>query len=483
MPTKPGPTPADASFWAQEATATLTALATTPDGLTSTEAARRLAAQRATDPARTPHSSVWSELARQFTQPIVLILLAATGLSLVLGDRVDAIIIAAIVVLSGLLGFWQEHGAALTVARLLDRVQIHVDVRRSGAVVPIVPADVVPGDVLVLNAGDIVPCDCRVVTSEALQCDESALTGETYPRHKHPDPAPAEAPLADRHSALFQGSHVVSGQGTAVAVVTGSATELGQISRVLAEQRVHTSFEAGTAHFGLLLARVTGILTAVILVVNVALGRPVIEAVLFSLALAVGVTPQMLPAIVAVSLSTGARRMARAQVIVRRLDAIEDLGSMDVLCTDKTGTLTDGSITLHAALGADGLPSDSVAVMAALNSGLQTGFSNPLDTAVLARYQPDPAWSAVDEVPFDFERKRLTVLLDGPRGRVAVSKGAYAKVVEICGTVSGPEDERPIAEARAALDAEFERLSALGYRVLGLAERARPGATAISAAD
>jgi Mg2+-importing ATPase len=313
--------------------------------------------------------------------------------------------------------------------------------------------------------------------------DQYPQNRETKPRHKHPQPAPADAELAERHCALFQGSHVVSGQGEAVAVVTGRETELGHMSRLLLEAPPPTSFEVGTARFGFMLARVTALLTAVILVVNVLLRRPLIDSVLFSLALAVGVTPQMLPAIVSVSLSTGARRMARAKVIVRRLDAIEDLGSMDVLCTDKTGTLTEGSITLHAALDACGVESPTVARLAAVNASLQTGFTNPLDAAILRGHQPDPRWRAVAEVPFDFERKRVSVLADGPDGRVLVTKGAYAKVVETVAAAATPDGVRPWDAARALYDEQFRSLSARGYRVLAVAERALPDLSQVSAAD
>jgi P-type Mg2+ transporter len=201
---------------------------------------------------------------------------------------------------------------------------------------------VVPGDIVVLGAGDIIPCDCRLLRADDLQVDDAALTGETFPRHRHPDRAPADALLAGRHSALLLGSHVVSGRGEAVAVATGAGAELGRLSRRLEQTAPRTGFERGITRFGLLLARVTAMLTAAILVVNLLLGRPIVESLLFSLALAVGLTPQMLPAIVAVSLSAGARRMARQRVIVRRLDAIEDFGATEVLCTDKTGTLTEG---------------------------------------------------------------------------------------------------------------------------------------------
>jgi Mg2+-importing ATPase len=413
----------------------------------------------------------------------VLILLAATALALLLGDRVDAIIIFSIVLGSGLLGFWREHAASVAVARLLEQVQIEVEVRRAGRVMSVRPEDLVVGDVVVLNAGDVIPCDCRVIAATALQVDESALTGETYPRHKQVDPAPVDAELAERHSALCQGSHVVSGQGEAVAVATGAATQLGQMSQALSATAPRTSFEKGSAHFGLLLTRVTAVLTCAILVINLVLGRPIIDAVLFSLALAVGVTPQMLPAIVAISLSVGARRMAQAKVIVRRLDAIEDLGSMDVLCTDKTGTLTEGSVSLFSTLDIYGRSSDAVAEAAAVNALLQTGFTNPLDAAILARHRPDDAWRRLDEIPFDFERKRLAILVDGPAGTTLLTKGAYAKVLDVCSTVATDAGPRPVDEVRSTLDKQFNQLSAEGYRVLAIAERALPGSAAVTAVE
>ncbi|HEU5144837.1 MAG TPA: magnesium-translocating P-type ATPase, partial [Dermatophilaceae bacterium] len=472
-----------AAFWSDTASDVMTRLGGDLEGLSDAEVARRRAVHGPNRLTPSRHSGPIHRLVRQFSQPIALILIGATLLALLLGDTVDALIILVIILLSGLLGFWQEYGASVTVARLLARVQIHVEVRRGGTVVSVRPEDVVPGDVLVFNAGDIVPCDCRLLSEESLQVDESALTGESYPRHKHPDPAAADAPLAERHSALFQGSHVVSGKGEALAVVTGQHTELGLMAQTLLTAPARTSFEEGTTRFGLLLARVTAILTAAILVLNVTLGRPFIDAILFSLALAIGVTPQMLPAIVSVSLSTGARRLARADVIVRRLDAIEELGSMDVLCTDKTGTLTEGRITLDAALDSDGRPSELVAERAATNAGLQTGFTNPLDEAVLAARRPGAQWRALDEIPFDFARKRLSVLVDGPAGRLIVTKGAYTSVLEACSRVATPQGDRAAGDLRAALDERFERLSAEGYRVLAVAQRALPDRQELTGAD
>jgi len=458
-------------YWASTAADVLAEVESSSAGLSTAEAAARLAR---TGPNRAAHErrpGAWRELWHQVSEPIMLVLIGATVLALLLGDTLDATIILAIVFMSALLGFWQEHSAAAAVAELLGRVQIHVDVRRDGRVVEVDPADIVPGDVLVFNAGDVVPCDCRVLSAQTLQVDESALTGETYPRHKHADPVAPDTALADRSCALLQGSHVVSGQGEAVAVVTGAGTEFGAISARLEATPPRTSFEVGTTRLGLMLARVTALLTAAILVLNLALGRPVIDAVLYSLALAIGVTPQLLPAIVTVSLSSGARRMARAHVIVRRLNSIEDLGSMDVLCTDKTGTLTEGSIALAAAVDPAGRPSDEVAGLAALNAGLQTGFANPMDEAVLRAHPLPPDARRLAEVPFDFDRKRLSVVVPGPDGPLLVTKGACTPVLDVCARVRTAAGDEPVSQHRDAVEAEIARLSADGQRVVAVAVR------------
>src|SRR6266545_4957937 len=466
----PGATSAIERFWALPAAEVLGQLGCSDAGLPTGEVALRQARYGPNQLAPPRRGGALAQLARRFTDPVVLILLFAAVLAIVLKDLADALIILAIVVLSGLLGFWQEHRAGVALQQLLALVQVGVDVRRGGAEVEIQPAEVVPGDLVVLNAGDLIPCDCRLLRAHDLQVDDSALTGETFPRHKHPDPAPAEAPLAERHSALFLGSHVVSGRGDAVAVATGASTELGRLSRRLDEVAPRTGFEQGIARFGLLLARVTAVLTAAILVVNLLLGRRVVDSLLFSLALAV-------------RLSTGARRMASRRVIVRRLDAIEDFGAMDVLCTDKTGTLTEGAVRLHAALDLAGGESRLVAERATLIAGLQTGFDNPIDAAILERGRPDPRWRALDEVPFDFSRKRLSVLVDGPDGRLLLTKGAFASVLAVCGHALGPHGTVPIGQLHADLEKRHRELSDAGYRVLGVAERDLPGRDDVGVAD
>ncbi len=460
------------AYWALPAAEVLRRTGTTEAGLGAEEAARRLDSFGPNRLAPAHRASWLRELAKQFTEPIILILIAASVVSMVLRDVTDAVIILAIVGLSGLLSFWQEHRASLEVQRLLDLVQVHADLRRDGTTVEVALEQVVPGDVVVLKAGDVVPGDCRVLSADALQVDQAALTGETFPVHKHPDPAGADAQLGERHSALFLGSHVVSGRGLAVVVATGSRTELGQLSRRLEQEAPATGFQQGIRQFGMMLARVTGVLAVAIMALNLLLERPFAESLLFSLSLAVGLTPQMLPAIVAVSLSRGARRMAGEQVIVRRLDAIQDFGAMDVLCTDKTGTLTEGAVRLHAAVDPTGAPSPLVQALAAANAGLQTGFTNPIDAAILAAHPLDPAYRAVAELPYDFSRKRLSVLADGPDGRQLICKGAYDSVVEVCLTTD-----------RAGLDAHFARLSQEGYRVLGIARRSLPEVEEVTPAD
>lgn len=469
-------------FWSGALTDRLHALAADPAGLTVDEAARRLARDGPNHVEPSHRHRGLRLLVAQFTSPIIIILAAATLVSVVLGDLTDGAIILAIIAASGLLGFWQERGAGQAVDALLAEVRVEVEVLRGGAEVAVPIEDVVVGDVVVLRAGDVVPADGRVVESRSLLVDEAALTGESFPAEKAPGTVAADAALADRTNAVFAGTHVVSGTGTVVVARTGRATEFGALSVELESREVTTRFERGITAFGLLLVRAMVVLVTAIFVVNILLNRPIVESLLFSLALAVGLTPQLLPAIVAVSLSTGARQMAAEQVIVKRLDAIEDFGAMTVLCTDKTGTLTAGAARLDAALDLDGRPSDQVLRWARLNAGLQQGFANPLDDAILQGAEPvDPALR-VDEVPYDFERKRLSVLVAGPTPTL-VTKGAVAEVVGICATAEVGGQVVPVGTVQAGVEERFAELSAEGYRVVALATRARPGATALTVAD
>jgi Mg2+-importing ATPase len=463
-------------FWAGSLPDALRATAGAETGLSAAEAARRLATDGPNVPTAHRRRRGMRLLLAQFTNPIVLVLAAATGLSMALGDFTDGAIILVIILASGLLGFWQEHNAGSSVEALLARVRVEVEVLRDGQEVTVPAEDVVRGDVLVLRAGDVVPADARLLEARGLLVDEATLTGESYPAEKHPGTVPAGAGLAARSNAVFLGTHVASGSGTALVVRTGADTEFGAVAAELAAQDVTTRFERGIAAFGMLLVRAMVVLVAAIFVINLVLGRPVVESLLFSLALAVGLTPQLLPAIVAISLSTGARRMARERVIVKRLDAIEDFGGMTVLCTDKTGTLTAGTNRLQQAVDAEGRADDEVLRLARLNAGLQHGFSNPLDTALLSGAPSVDARLRLDEVPYDFQRKRLSVLVAGTP-RLLVTKGAVTEVLEVCTQAQVGDGVVPLSEVRPAVDQRFADLSAQGFRVLALATRPLPGPT------
>ena len=403
-------------------------------------------------------------------------------MAMVLGDTTDGVIILIIIAASGTLGFLQEHRAGRAVDALLDQVRVHVEVLRDGREVAVPTDDVVVGDVVVLRAGDIVPADSRLIDAHSLLVDESTLTGESYPAEKTPGVVAIGSSLAQRTNAVFLGTHVVSGTGTVVVAATGRTTEFGAVAANLAGRDVKTRFERGITAFGLLLLRAMAVLVTVVFAINVVLDRPIVDSLLFSLALAVGLTPQLLPAIVAVSLSTGARQMADRQVIVKRLDAIEDFGAMTVLCTDKTGTLTAGSAQLDGAIDLDGHPSDEVLHLARLNAGLQRGFANPLDQAVLNGAPPVDGAMRLDEIPYDFERRYLSVLVAGAPPTL-ITKGAFTEVLAICTTVEVGGQVMPLESFRARLDEQFAELSAAGYRVLAVATRARPERTTATLDD
>lgn len=472
------------SFWAIHEDALLQALNTSSSGLAEVEASERLVT---TGPnTLRPHrqSGDLGLLIHQFTNPIVLILVFATLVSIVASDIVDALIILAIILASGLLGFLQERSATHAVAALLAQVAVTVEVRRDGGIVTIPIEQVVPGDIVVINAGDVISGDGRVLGADALLVDEAALTGEAFPVEKTPSQLPVETSLSRRTNSVFMGSHVVSGSGTVVVAATGAATELGHISSELGRRTQPTGFERGITSFGYLLVRATTVLVVTIFIVNLLLQRPFIESLLFSLALAVGLTPQLLPAIVSVSLATGARRMAQEQVIVKRLDAIEDFGGMNVLCTDKTGTITEGTISLVSALDASGAPSDRVWQLAWLNAKLQTGYTNPLDAAILrSRSFDDDHFERLAELPYDFDRKRLSVLVRDGGESILITKGALAQVVAGCTwTESGHGFDVPDSD-RAVIEEQFKRLSKEGFRVLGVATRSLRQATTCAMSD
>jgi Mg2+-importing ATPase len=464
---------ASVPFWAMEDEPLAASLAAHSDGLSSSEAAARMTNARGV---HSHHLDEWRLVVRQVENPIVLLLIGAAFLSMLLGDTVDSVIILAITMASALLGYVQERGAVRAVEALMATVGAQAAVRRDGQTVQVLLDDVVVGDLLLLRAGDVVAADARVLDAAGLLLDESALTGESFPRDKQPGVASASAPLAERENVVWCGTHVVSGTGTALVAAVGADTEFGQVGTNLAAAHVPTAFEQGLRRFGLLLMRATAVLVGGIFAVNVALDRPLFESLLFSLALAVGLTPQLLPTIVTVTLSYGARRMARRQVVVKRLDAIEDIGSIDVLCTDKTGTLTDGSIVLAVALDPAGAPAEHVRTLGWCNAAAQTGFVNPIDAALLAAAPAQvPEHRRIAEVPYDFVRRVLSVLVELDGTTLLITKGALVPVLDAC-TLDGASRDEVLHR--------FEQLSAEGLRVLGLATKPiGPATTTISPVD
>ncbi len=461
------------AFWSISVPELLERLRTTPEGLTSDEARQRLIRFGANLLKPRKRTDALTLFLAQFKSPIILILLFAAGLSFFLQDPTDAVIILVIVLASGLLGFWQERGAADAIQKLLAIVQTRADVLRDGSPKEIPADEIVPGDIILLKAGDAIPGDCLILESQDLFANEAALTGETYPEEKLTGVLPPETSLSQRKNTLFMGTPVVSGTAKAVVVHTGKGTEFGKVSERLALRPPETEFEHGVRRFGYFLMEVTLLLVIAVFAFNVYQARPVLESFLFALALAVGLTPQLLPAIVSVNLAHGAQRMALAKVIVKRLSSIENFGSMNVLCVDKTGTLTEGVVRVRSALDVEGKESDSVLLHAYLNAFFETGFTNPIDEAI-RRHRPfdTSGCQKLDEVPYDFIRKRLSILVSRGAEHRVVTKGALHDVLAACSTaeVSGGTTV-DIASVGEQLQQRFEALSGEGFRTLGVAYR------------
>ncbi|QHS55318.1 magnesium-translocating P-type ATPase [Mucilaginibacter sp. 14171R-50] len=463
-------------FWALEATEVFSRLSTGPAGLSSRDAAERLRKYGSNTVSSNRTSQAFVLFLAQFKSPVTILLIVASFLAAGLGDLADAIIILGIVLLSGILGFWQEKGANEAIKGLLQMVQLNCSVVRDGKTVSIPMITAVPGDVVQLSAGDMIPGDCLLLTATALFVDEAAFTGESFPVEKYSGPLPADTPLAKRFNTLFMGSHVVSGTASALIVDTGMSTEFGKLSASLRNSIVETDFERGIRKFGYLLMELTLLLVIIIFALNVWLHKPVLDSFLFSLALAVGLTPQLLPAIISVNLAAGARKMARKQVIVKRLSAIENFGSMNVLCTDKTGTITAGKVVVKDALDCNGNPSAGVLRYAWVNAALQSGFHNPIDKAICEAYQGNEKLpNAKAEIPYDFSRKRLSIQVEESGRSRLITKGAFSSILESCTEVMHGGQLMPLGpDLKNSLVNRWEELSRSGYRTLALAVKDIP---------
>ena len=439
-------------------------------GLTVEEAEARLNQFGPNEPAATKHHSFLSDLLHAFASPLVLILVMAATASAFLGDKIDAGIIGAIVLISIVIDLTQTYRSQRAVEQLRDRVAPTASVLRSGEWKELRRRDVVPGDIVRLSAGDLVPADGRLLIARDLYVLQASLTGESIPAEKEATGEPASA-KADARNMVFQGTSVVSGTATAEVIQTGPRTAFGDIVTRLAARPEETAFDKGLRNFSHLLARTVFFLVLFLVVVSVARHRDVLQSLMFAVALAVGLTPEFLPMITSVTLSKGAVAMARKKVIVKHLSAIQNLGSLDVLCSDKTGTLTAGTMTLDRSLDPLGNPSQRALELAYFNSKFETGIRSPLDEVIL--HQPSPKtedFTKCDEIPFDFVRRRLSVVVERQSKRILITKGAPEGIIPL---LSGYELEgkvEPIAEdAAKRIRQKSDDLNDQGFRSLAVA--------------
>jgi P-type Mg2+ transporter len=466
-------------FWERPLADLLEQLQATPAGLTTDEAKRRLRRYGANSLVQEPRFATLFSVFRLFANPLVIILLVASVISLSLGDAVGGSIIIAIVLLSVLLNFFMEFQARHAVEAIRKQVATTAAVLRDRGKQELPIAELVPGDIVRLNAGDLVSADARLLDVKDLHVRESALTGESLPVEKAAADLPAgKHDLADANNSVFLGTAVQTGIGTAVIVCTGRDTCFGEIAQRLAMRPPETEVGRGIRHFGIMLTYVTMALVLFVLLVNLILHRPVLESFLFSVALAVGMTPGLMPMIITVTLAQGARRMTRKRVLVKQLAAIEDFGSVEILCSDveilcsdKTGTLTEGEIVLDRHVDVRGKEDENVLRLIYLNSYFEAGIKSPLDDAVLKYERPNIVeYAKVDEIPFDFNRKRLSVVVRHGDEHLLVTKGEAESVFAICKMVIIDGSPQPFDDSRRAQAAEtFQKLSSNGYRTLGVA--------------
>ena len=465
------------SYWSQASEELLAELKSSEEGLASDDAQRRLSYFGPNRLQGKKRATVLGLFLNQFKSPIILILLFATVMSAILSDWLDAIIILVIVLGSAALSFYQEYGANHAAEALREKITLKTEAIRDGKPQSIPSEQVVPGDVVLLSAGSLIPADGIILGAKDFFVNQAVLTGETFPVEKKPGRVETAASLAERTNVVFMGTNVRSGNGQVLIIQTGKHTSFGQIAHRLTLRPPETEFERGVRKLGYLLTEVMFVLVLGIFGFNTFFHKPILESLLFSIALAVGLTPQLLPAIININLSKGAQVMAAKGVIVRRLESIENFGSMDVLCTDKTGTLTQGVVQLNATLDVQGKTSERVFRYAYLNAHFQSGLPNPLDEAVAAAASSHGSTQSqilevtkVDEIPYDFTRKRLSIVVEEEGRRTLIAKGALEGVLAACNSVESNGHIVTLDEIqRKAIHLKYEDWSEQGYRVLGTA--------------
>jgi Mg2+-importing ATPase len=471
------------------------AIALQESGLTTQEAKRRLLQYGPNEPVSSRRTSGLVQILFLFINPLAIILLIASGISAAVGEVLNASIIALMVLLSAALNFFQTYRSQRAVERIRQEVAPAANALRDGNWIAIPRRELVPGDVIGLTAGDLVPADAWLFKVRDLHVQQAALTGESLPVEKDAlDLKSLEQTKGDDSHKVFLGTSVVSGTGTALVMATGKNTSFGDIATRLATKPPETEFERGTRQFGLLIMKTTILLVLFVLMVSVVLHHNFLESLLFAVALAVGLTPEFLPMITTVTLGQGAVHMSRKKVIVKHLEAMQNFGSIDVLCSDKTGTLTSGEMALDQHVDPFGTPSERVFLLAYLNSLHETGVSNPLDQAIKSKaskqsasvnpldaavLQHDPpdihAYRKIDEIPFDFERRRVSIVVEHEAERLLITKGAPESVLPVCSRYELNGQQASLdADSRAHCEATYRDLCAKGFRALAVAYAAVP---------
>lgn len=475
------PTAATSSeaFWCTSEAELLSRLGTTAAGLSGAEAADRLRTGGRNVVAEPARHHMLGKILRRLIDPLIAILIVAAIVSAALGDLASGAIILAILTASIGLEVTQEHSAEKAVEALKHSVAVHAAVRRDGRTVETPVEEIVSGDIVELAAGDLVPADGIILEAAGAQVNEALLTGEAFPVDKRPGPCAATEPPA-AFNALFSGTVLVRGTALMLVTATGNSTRFGGIAAALESAPPLGSLERGLHAFGVLIMRLTGFMVLFVLLAHLASSRPVIESFLFAVALAVGMTPELLPMIMTVTLSRGAVRMAARKVVVKRLAAIHDLGAMSVLCTDKTGTLTQAKIALVGHLGTDGADSAHVLELAAVNSGFESKLRSPLDDAILAGAGAGSRtdWRYIADVPFDFDRRRASVLAEKTGRRLLIVKGASEDILALSTQVETGEGVQPLDDSRrAALEKLYQDKCGQGLRSIAVAWREFPAPT------
>jgi Mg2+-importing ATPase len=469
-------------YWSLPSSELERALQSSALGLTAAEAQARLADHGANELSSQRPVSRLRALTDQLRSPLLLLLLFAAAASALTGSWVDALIVFSILFASVGISYSREYHAQAAAAALSARVHVRASVLRAGQLVSIPAREVVPGDVVQLCAGSLVPADAVVLEASDCFVNEAVLTGESFPVTKDRGVVAPDTELGQRSNSVFLGTNVRSGTARCLVVATGASTQFGAVARRLTLRAPETEFDRGLRRFGYMLSSAMLVMVLLVFAANMLMGRPPVETLLFSIALAVGLSPELLPAILSINLSRGAQAMADIGVLVKKLNAIENLGSMDVLCTDKTGTLTEGIVRLEGAYDPRGERSDAVLALAMENAALQTGLPNPLDEAIVqAGTTPVPIAAKLGEVPYDFVRKRLSVVIRSEHGARLITKGAFELVLQACTRTTEGAALDP--ELRGALLERFHAWSRQGTRVLAVATRELPERDSYSRSD